>query len=125
MITLLVIAFFATIVSGPAYEDWRARRREIADRPMARAYYLPTAACREPEPADSERESDVIAEHLHRQSECAMHSHCEIHDGPLPPTDQIAGQTTRFLRGGGTITTLHLTPEAHRALSISDTEDRR
>lgn len=51
MIPLLVLTFFAVVASGPAVTDplaaRRERRREAADRPLARVVYLPSAACRD------------------------------------------------------------------------------
>jgi hypothetical protein len=47
---LVVIAFGLVVVgTGPSYHQWRARRREERDRPLARVVYLPSASCRAPE----------------------------------------------------------------------------
>ena len=53
MIAYLAVIFFGLVVggTGPSYWDWRRRRQERRDRPLARVIYLPTACCRPGEPA--------------------------------------------------------------------------
>jgi hypothetical protein len=43
---LLVVAGLVVGGNGPAYHDWRDRRRALRDRPLAQVIYLPTARCR-------------------------------------------------------------------------------
>lgn len=65
MIAALAVVFLTTVLSGPAWDDWRARRRERRDRPLARVVYLPSARC-----------SAGLAPHL-RCSTCADElEHC-------------------------------------------------
>ena len=49
MICLMVIAFFATALSGPAGIEWlaeRRARRELRRLYAARVVYLPSASCK-------------------------------------------------------------------------------
>lgn len=135
LFVLLVGAFLIPIATGPACERWRedhqarrAARRARRDAPLARVVYLPTETCRHPaRPRLDDSEACIVAEHLHRQSSCAMHTHYDVHDEPRAATSLVAGTTTTYLPGGGTLTTIHLTDAAKRGLSVGvadDTDER-
>jgi hypothetical protein len=46
--TLVILLGLAIGGSGPAWHEWRARRRADRDRPLAQVHYLPPAAIRPP-----------------------------------------------------------------------------
>jgi hypothetical protein len=51
VITFALVSVFAVVaLTGPAGRDWRAARRALRDRPLARVAYLPSAGCRAGEP---------------------------------------------------------------------------
>lgn len=45
IISLLVVTFFVTVLTGPAFDEWRRARRERVDSPSAKVVYLPSARC--------------------------------------------------------------------------------
>ncbi len=49
IILALAIVFVATLVTGPAWEDWRNRRRVQRDFPVAKVVFLLPSVC---DPAD-------------------------------------------------------------------------
>ena len=46
ILCFMVIAFFATVVTGPAGVEYLEARRARRDRPLATVHYLPSSACR-------------------------------------------------------------------------------
>ena len=50
MVILLVVVFFAVVLTGPAGIEFLERRQRRLDQPRARVIYLPSRACRDADP---------------------------------------------------------------------------
>lgn len=47
MISLLLLVFVVTVVTGPTFDNWHARRKLLRSPwPTAKVLYLPSAGCR-------------------------------------------------------------------------------